>query len=93
MSDSPKNMTRKEALGGLVILPALAGFVAAGTAAAQAKSSKSSLKYQDHPDKNGHMCSGCSLFVPGKSKTAMGGCKVVEGSISPKGWCVAYSPK
>ncbi|MHB8148328.1 MAG: high-potential iron-sulfur protein [Vulcanimicrobiaceae bacterium] len=86
-------MTRKEALQGLVVMPALAGLLAAGTTAvAQAKGSQAQFKYQSKP-KDGKQCSGCSLFIPGKKATAAGECKVVAGSISPHGWCVAYTPK
>ena len=85
-------MNRKEALRNLIVLPALAGMIATTTIAAQAKGSKSQFKYQDKP--NGKQkCSGCSLFVPGKTATANGSCKVVEGAISPNGWCTAFAPK
>lgn len=84
-------MTREQALKTLV-LPALAAAFGATTLQADAKSTKAALKYQDHP-KGNSKCSGCKLFVPGKTAKAMGTCKVVEGSISPNGWCVAYSPK
>ncbi|HET9030071.1 MAG TPA: high-potential iron-sulfur protein [Candidatus Aquilonibacter sp.] len=85
-------MNRKQALTNLVVLPALAGLIAASTGTAQAKGSKSQFKYQDKP--NGKQkCSGCSLFLPGKTATANGACKVVEGSISPNGWCTAFAPK
>ncbi len=86
-------MTRKEALAGLVVMPALAGLLAAGTTAiAEAKGSQKQFQYQDKP-KDGKQCSGCSLFIPGKTAAANGQCKVVAGAISPKGWCVAYTPK
>ncbi len=85
-------MNRKDALRNLVVLPALAGLVATTTAIAQAKGSKSQFKYQDKP--NGKQkCGECSLFVPGKSVSDSGTCRVVEGEISPNGWCTAFSPK
>jgi hypothetical protein len=84
--------TRGEVLGRLLILPALAGLMAMGTGIAQAKGSKSQFKYQTTPN-NHHQCSGCSFFIAGKSKTVPGTCKLVDGSISPTGWCEAYSPK
>lgn len=31
-------------------------------------------------------------FIPGES-SANGTCKIVEGSISPKGWCMNFTPK
>ncbi len=57
-----------------------------------AKVAKASMQYQDTP-KNGAQCSGCMQFIPGKSAKANGTCKVVDGSISPDGWCLAYSAK
>jgi hypothetical protein len=88
-----KHPSRKEALRQLIVLPALAGLAVAGTSAiADAKSSKSAMKYQTTP-KGSQKCSGCQLYIPGKSAKANGTCKVVEGSISPNGWCVAYTAK
>jgi High potential iron-sulfur protein len=81
------NQTRKEALRSLIVLPALAGALAFGTATADAADNKAQFKYQNHPNANGQKCSTCSLFKPPNA------CKVVTGTISPNGWCVAYSPK
>lgn len=52
-----------------------------------AKASKESMQYRDKPNGKEH-CSNCMQFIP-----ASGECKVVEGSISPNGWCVAYTKK
>ncbi|MEO9171353.1 MAG: high-potential iron-sulfur protein [Candidatus Baltobacteraceae bacterium] len=88
-----KHPSRKEVLQQLIVLPALAGLAVIGaTSIADAKSPKSQFKYQSKPH-GSQKCSGCTLFVPGKSKTANGQCKIVEGSISPNGWCTAYSAK
>jgi hypothetical protein len=52
-----------------------------GTAArAQQKFSKAAAEYQDTP-KNRLTCAACSLFRAPQS------CAVVEGEISPQGWC------
>ena len=91
MSDSSK-MTRRTFVGNAVVLPALAGLILAETTNAQAKASQASLKYQPKPN-NGHKCSGCMYYIPGSSATANGTCKIVEGSISPNGWCTAWAPK
>lgn len=79
---------------GVVVLPALAAVVVAGTgqADAAAKGSQAQYKYQTKP-KDGKKCSTCTFFIPGKSATANGSCKIVEGTISPNGWCIAYSAK
>lgn len=56
------------------------------------KATKASMMYQDKPHGTA-ACGNCNQFVPGASASAMGTCKVVDGAISPKGWCVAYTPK
>jgi hypothetical protein len=92
MKDLDQSVSRREFVRGIVILPALAGLLVAGTAPAQAKGSQAQFKYQTKP--NGKMkCSNCSLFIPGKTATANGTCKVVDGAISPNGYCIAYSAK
>lgn len=53
---------------------------------AQQKASKKAMQYQDTP-KNGQECSQCMHFQPPKA------CAVVEGDISPKGWCAAWAKK
>jgi hypothetical protein len=68
---------------------ALAGFASVLTrsaisrAQAQQKMSKQEADYQDSP-KDIRMCATCTLFEPPKS------CKVVEGDVSPNGWCKAF---
>jgi hypothetical protein len=87
-----KDLTRKEALTSLIVLPALAGLMVATGGVADAKGTKTQLKYQDKP--NGKQaCSGCKLFIAGKTPTAAGTCQVVAGAISPHGWCTAYAAK
>jgi hypothetical protein len=61
-------------------------------AAAQAKAAKAAMQYQEQP-KNGQACATCSLFIPGPTPDAKGACQVVEGDISPNGWCTAYVKK
>src|SRR5262249_63990 len=81
--------TRRSILPFLASVPAL-GLV--GRAAlAQQKATKQAMKYQDKPNADNE-CDKCVQFIPGKSAKAPGTCKVVDGSISPKGWCLAYSP-
>jgi hypothetical protein len=52
-------------------------------AKAQEKMSKQAAEYQDAP-KGMLMCATCTLFLAPKS------CKVVEGDVSPEGWCKAF---
>jgi hypothetical protein len=60
--------------------------VAATQASAQQKISQANAKYQDHP--NGKQeCDGCVQFH------APNACKLVEGTINPKGWCQFFGAK
>ena len=86
MRDNIKASRRGLLRSGLTIL---AGSLLATTARAQDADSKveqSVVQYQTSP-KDGAQCSGCVNFV------APNACKVVAGTISPSGWCVAYAPK
>lgn len=53
-------------------------------AQAAAKMSKVQAEYQDSP-KGIQSCATCSLFDEPR------GCKIVDGDISPDGWCKAYA--
>ena len=75
------------AAAGIALAPAFAR-----SALAQAKASKQAMKYQDQP-KDGQRCDTCLQFIPGPKAGANGTCKVVDGPISPSGWCVAYVKK
>lgn len=92
MRESPTHMTRRSFVANAVVLPALAGLLLAETTNALAKGSKAQFKYQSSP-KNGQKCAQCTFFIPGSSATANGSCKIVDGSISPNGWCTAFSKK
>jgi hypothetical protein len=86
-------LTRATFVSSVVLLPALAASLCAIPAQAQApKGSKTQFKYQDTP-KDGKQCSTCTFFIAGKTPTANGTCKIVQGDISPKGYCIAYSAK
>jgi hypothetical protein len=59
----------------------------AGQAAdAQSKTDKKTAKYQDHPNKD-QRCALCNYFRPPKS------CQLVDGDISPNGWCSFFAKK
>jgi hypothetical protein len=61
-----------------------AGTLGAASATAGAKFSQSMAKYQPSP-KNGQSCKTCTQFQTPDA------CKVVEGKISPNGWCLLYT--
>jgi len=71
-------------------LAALGGVAAAAAQAgqrkAQTKLAQKIVQYQDTP-KGDQKCSICVNFEP------PAGCKIVEGTINPNGWCIAFGPK
>ena len=50
---------------------------------AAAKESKREARYQNHP-KGRERCGRCSHFL------RPNGCEIVEGRISPRGWCTYF---
>lgn len=53
---------------------------------AQQKRSKEDVQYQESP-KDDQKCADCRFFIEG------GSCQLVEGEISPNGWCMLFQPK
>lgn len=56
------------------------------------KAAKATAMYQPTPHGK-DQCDNCIHYIPGKTPTADGTCKIVEGNIAPKGWCVLYARK
>lgn len=73
-------------LGYTVLLGASLPFITADMAKAQEKANKTTAKYQEQP-KDGHSCSICQFFHPPKT------CQLVDGDISPNGWCSFWAKK
>jgi hypothetical protein len=61
--------------------------------AAAAKLAKAAVRYTDAGTAAGKDCDDCSQFVPGASATDAATCRIVEGTISPHGHCIAFTPK
>jgi hypothetical protein len=81
-------LIRAAALTGLPLLAAAGGAQAAGTLP------QATAKYQTKPGPNNQTCDACAYYVPKAGKPAAPGeCKLVAGSIEPKGWCQLYAPK
>ncbi|MBV8684255.1 MAG: high-potential iron-sulfur protein [Caulobacteraceae bacterium] len=79
-----RNLPRRAVLSGAILV--LTG-LGAGSVAAQAKKiPQKAASYRDKPLGKAR-CDNCSLWQSPAS------CKVVEGQISPSGWCSLYSPK
>jgi len=88
MDSSPK-FSRRSLLKSAAVLAGAATCASLGAsrkAWAQAKASKAAMKYQDKPNGD-QKCSNCLQFV------APDTCKVVEGKISPDGYCIAWVKK
>ena len=78
---------------------------AAAESGKEKKVAKAVVHYQDQPNA-GKMCGMCRYFIPvggtaghgtmggmmGPQMMAEGSCQVVEGRISPMGYCILYTP-
>ena len=94
MRDNP-NLVRRSFVKGIVLLTSGAtvpGLVTSMPAFGQAKAAKAAMQYQDKPSGN-KQCSNCLQFVPGPKPKDNGTCKIVEGVISPSGYCIAWVAK
>ena len=86
--NNPNNPTRRALLSRAASITgaALAGTIFPIKLASAQKVSKEAMKYQEKP--NGSMqCSNCMQFEAPSS------CKVVDGTISPNGYCLAWVKK
>jgi len=93
MSNESSALSRRAALRQCthwLALAAAAGVAQAPRPAHAAKLPKDDIFYQDKP-KEGRKCADCKLFQPAGS--GKGSCAVVEGEVSPEGWCAAFSAR
>ena len=90
MSRSRGSGRRTFVLGTSFIVTTLSVVSFAPERARAAKAQKSDVHYRDGPN-DGKSCAACRLFTPtGPDK---GTCAVVEGDVSPSGWCMAFSSR
>jgi len=82
--------TRRTFLKAGVILPGLAAALGRLGRADGSKASQASMHYQTSPNGSAH-CGACRFFVPGAGATADGSCQIVDGAISPNGYCIAFT--
>ncbi len=81
--------SRRQALINAMRLATAAGISLSLMGAARAQQAKVAQKaagYQDQPQSN-HRCAICTHFSPPNL------CNVVDGQISPNGWCRLFAPK
>jgi len=82
-----ERISRRMVLTGTALaLGAVATAATVTCASAQQKISQADAKYQASP-KNGQQCDGCVQFQ------APNACKLVDGTISPTGWCQLFAAK
>lgn len=86
MNQSRRNILK---FGGIAI-----AMVPVAAFAAKNDAMRTSMKYKDTPEGD-KSCANCVQFVPGKSATDLGGCKIFPGDteVAPKGYCVAWAKK
>jgi hypothetical protein len=80
------SMSRRALLGSTAGLAAAMVLARTAPIRAQQKMPKQAAQYQDSP-KGDQKCEGCRFFIEG------GSCRLVEGEISPNGWCRLFQPK
>jgi hypothetical protein len=94
MDHSQKGCSRrtmlKQGSAALASLAAIPLIVASAPARAM-KLGKADMHYQDQP-KDGKRCIDCGAYELHGGGSS-GSCKIVDGPISPDGWCMAFSPK
>jgi anaerobic selenocysteine-containing dehydrogenase len=62
------------------------GLSSSASAAEKKKFSQQQAHYQPIP-KSGQRCQNCALWQTPNA------CQVVDGPVSPAGWCILYQPK
>jgi hypothetical protein len=78
--------SRRDLLRGAAVVAGGAAIVVGTAMPAQAKMTQTAAAYQDKP-KGDLSCASCALF------TAPSSCTLVDGTISPNGYCRFYSKK
>src|SRR5262245_2310397 len=90
--DVARRNTLERGLGAIVGVAII--WLAQGHAfAAPAKLGKAAVQYVDAGEEENKDCDDCIQFVPGRTASARGTCKIVEGAINPHGHCIAFTPK
>jgi hypothetical protein len=85
---NPK-LSRRSVLKGAALLASAAltaEIVPSKEALAQQKASQEAMQYHDKPNGD-KRCSNCLSFIPS------GSCMIVEGAVSPNGYCLAWAKK
>ena len=101
-----RNISRRTWLKGMALFSAAVGLpLILASTVAEAKASKAAVHYRDYPS-GMRMCHMCKFYIAaGGGRSGMGcmrgsmmgmmgagACQVVEGRISPMGYCDLYVP-
>lgn len=93
MEKSASAMTRRSGLvwGGQLLMGVAVMVVVGQPETARAgKMDKQDFFYQTQP-KDDKSCSSCRLYSA--TPDGKGVCAILDGEVSPNGWCMAYSPR
>ena len=89
MASTPKDLSRRvffQRVATFGVGAAMIHGLGLNVATAQAKVPQKTVSYQAKPNGT-QRCDGCSNFQPPNA------CKMVEGEISPQGWCSLFTKK
>lgn len=85
-------ISRRGCIGGTLVMLGTLGLARGAMAQAANKVPQKDAQYQATP-KNGQKCDACQYYIAGAQPSAPGTCQLVEGSISPNGWCALFAKK
>jgi len=80
------NLNRRSLLKRVALLLGAAAIPVGKHAVAAGTAPQAAVKYQDKPQGD-QQCDNCIHFE------APSACKIVEGTVSPKGWCAVWAKK
>lgn len=92
MGELQRPVSRGTFVRSIVVLPALASLMYGVAGAQGSKVSQASMHYQTSPNDGKH-CADCKFFIPAQDPKADGTCQIVDGTISPNGYCQAFAAK
>jgi hypothetical protein len=95
-SNRTRGLSRRAALRRTAAfgLGATVTWLASAPAHAQAgKLAKEAVRYVDKGDAPGKDCDDCVQYVPPAAANGPATCRIVDGTISPHGHCVAFTPR
>ncbi len=74
----------------IVIGSSIGSVVSKNNVLASSKADKHDFYYQEKP-KDGKNCASCKMYSTSADGNGM--CSIVDGVVSPNGWCLAFTPR